>query len=228
MKRSTSASIVLCVLLGVAATAAAGKPVVYTLYSESNSVGSVWLGTTLLTGLISFQFKSDTSNTIQTTEGGVTVWRNDSGEATFTISQGSRTTVAHIKSGQIYVRYDPTNGIVGFGSYAAGITYPMSLNCQGDPCTGYSGGVVGGLADIKVNSATNYAPDVSGLATDLRGPALLTGFVTYCPVGVPTSCTSPAAPISTDLGPLRIFSTGKNIGSGVFTALVGETEEGDN
>jgi hypothetical protein len=226
MKRSTSVSVVLCVFLGVAGTAAFGKPVVYTLYSESNAVGSVQLGTTTLTGLIRFEFKSDTSNTTQAQEGGVTVWRNDSGDASLTISQGSHTTVAHILPDQVYVRYDPTNGVVGFGSYAAGNFYPMTLNCQGSRCNGFNGGTVGGLADINANSATNYAPDVAGLATQLQGAALLTGFVTYCVGGTSTSCRSPATPIQTDMGPLRIFAAGNNVGSGVFTAVVSEKEEG--
>lgn len=225
MKRSTSVGIALCFLLGVT-EAADAKPIVYTLYSESNSVSSVQLNGNTLSGLIKLQFKSDTSNTTQAQENGVTVWRNDNGDAWVTISQGSQKTVAHILPNQVYVRYDPTNGVVGFGSYASGIGYPLTLNCQGYQCNGYVGGTVGGLVDINTNSATNYAPDVAGLATHLLGPALLTGFVSYCVGSTAASCTSPAAPIQTDLGPLRIFAGSRNVGSGVFTAVVVEQEDG--
>jgi hypothetical protein len=122
------------------------------------------------------------------------------------------------------VRYDPNNGVVGFGSYAAGIMYPMTLNCQGNPCDGYWGGIVGALSDIATNGSTRYSGAVAGLATHLQGPALLTGFVSYCLSGSRTSCSSPATPILTDQGPLRIFATGSNVGSGVFTANISEAD----
>src|SRR5215472_15535383 len=147
MKRSTSVGIAMSGLLAIAGTAQAGQTIVYTLYAESNSVAGVLLNGTALTGQIEFRFRSDTSNVRQVQENGVYVWRIDTGNAMFTISQGSQRTVARILPNQVYVRYDPANGVIGFGSYAAGNYYPMSLNCQGYSCDGFEGGIVGALAD---------------------------------------------------------------------------------
>ena len=134
-------------------------------------------------------FRSYTNDTRSVIENGVTVYRNDVGQAVLTLERGLSTTVSNIAPNQIFVRYDPTNGVVSFGSYAVGPFYPVALNWCTEPSgcppieTNYPDfEILGALVQLRVSPQDSmfYSPAVPALATQLRGPALLGGFLYAC------------------------------------------------
>jgi len=220
--------------LGIALAAATcggarAEPVLYSIYG---AVDGRLNGQNFSDAQFRLDFRSDTVHTRAVVENGVTVYRNDRGNAVLFLTQGIATTVAHIAAEQIYVRYDPTNGVVGFGSFAIGPFYPVSLDWCGLPmdCGPMSPGVpvastLGALAQLAVapQDSMFYSPAVPHLATQLRSPALLDGYVDACyAVDVTTlSCPSiPPVAIRTDHGDLY-FQKQNVFGHGIFTAVVG-------
>ncbi len=203
--------------------------------------GRPQLFTSSMPSQVTIAFRGDTRNVSMETAPGTAVYRNDQGEATVTLIQGASKSVAHIAAGQIYVRYDTKNGTVGFGSFATGPTYPITLVCDefsGEDCTSVGkpqqdfvpyNELVAALADIKgTGDASRYSADVSALLpTGLTDSTLLTGVVSACAVAynLTDACpSSPATPIRTDLG--DFYLQDQNFGSGgIFTVVVGEKEE---
>ena len=206
-------------------------PVLYTLYG---TVDGTLNGVAFSDAELRLDFRSYTADVKAVIENGVTVFRNEVGQAMLFLTRGPATTVANIAPGQIYVRYDPTNGVVGFGSYAMGPFYPVSLDWCTQPtgCGPFATNsaestLVGALGQLHFSPQDKmfYSPAVPALATQLRGPALLTGYLDACYAIVtyplPPHCPSPApAPIKTDKGDLY-FQTQSTFGSGIFTAVVG-------
>ncbi|MBV8208465.1 MAG: hypothetical protein JO133_00220 [Burkholderiaceae bacterium] len=179
-------------------------------------------------------FRSYTIDTKSVIENGATVYRNDVGQAVLTLQQGLSTTVANIAANQIFVRYDATNGVVGFGSYAVGPFYPVALSWCTDPATcsssqigtGYADDmIVGALVQLREDPQDSmfYSPAVPHLATQLKGPALLGGFLYAClsfDFTTHTCPSIPSVPIKTDHGDLY-FQTQSAYGGGIFTAILG-------
>ena len=215
-------------VLGLAAHGSArAAPVVYALYAVTDGkLGSQ----TFSQAQVTVTFKGDTTHV--TTEQGqdAVVYRNDHGDATVTLTQGASKAVAHIADGQIYVRYDPKNGAVGFASFAVGPTYPIYLDSggfsdciYGHQCLYPFNQIVSALADVAGYGPDQafYSMNLEALSTSLTNSTLLTGYVdSACMPPAPSvACSSP---IHTDLGDLYLqYSYGK----GIFTVEVGEQEE---
>ena len=186
--------------------------VAYTGYAIADGQLGTW---NFSQAMVTIRFVSDTRNVTTFTENGVTAYRNDAGYATVTISQGTTSVSAHIAAHQIYVRSNPTNGSAGFGSYAVGPYYPLVLSCYGnttcDPAYligGPDGEILPALADITLAPADTvfYSPALMQVESDLKGPALLTGYTIACAYYDPnnfSACQIPSSQaISTDHGNL--------------------------
>ncbi|MCY0855024.1 hypothetical protein [Cupriavidus sp. D39] len=219
---------------------ARAEPVVYTLHAVTDGK----LGSQAFSqAQVVLTFRGDTRNvTIQTESGGV-VYRNDQGEATVALIQDGKKSLAHIAAGQIYVRYDTTNGVVGFGSLATGPTYPLALSCQTaiyaiTDCFGENGytqhaeyshadQIVSALADTNQSILYSFS---SALPTSLTDSTLLTGYVSACAAGYPINsyiCPSPpAVPIRTDLGDFYLQDQGYQ-DKGIFTVVVVKEEDAE-
>lgn len=217
MKQPVVVRFALAVIFAITGIARA-EPVVYTLYAvpDGGQLGSKAFSQ----AEVVIKFKGDTRNvTIETEPGGAVVYRNNQGEATITLIQQGRKSVAHIAKGQIYVRYDTKNGVVGFGS-AVSSTYPMALYDD----------IVGALAAIAANPgvSTSYS-DLSGLRANLNETTLLTGRVDSCDPVSPTPVTCPSGPIHTDLGDFSVQAQNQEHGNrGIFTVVVGKDERDDS
>ena len=212
MKKLLSCVALACGLLGLTAGAQAGKSITYTMYAETTAMGPVMIGSKSYSGQIALSFESDTHFAHLAKENGVYVYRNDTGTASITISGGGTTVTAHIKPGQIYVRYDQVNGDLGFGSTVGGIYYPLTISCY--QCYGYAG-ITSALADIAAypTDESAYPANIMSYATELQGPAYLTGVLTV-------SSTTPPA-INTDLGPMMIGGpNAPGNGKAIFTARI--------
>ena len=221
--------------LAFAAAAACGtstaEPILFTV---SGAVDGELNGQSFTDAKFRLDLRTDTSHTVAVVQNGVTVYQNELGQAELILTRGTQTTTAVIAANQIYVRYDPTNGVVGFGSFAIGPFYPVALNWCGVPMqcgavdTTYPEfNILGALVQLKVdpNDKVFYSSAVPGLATQLKGPALLDGFVDACYSidlnTTPASCPSkPTVPIKTNQGDLY-FQKQSIFGSGSFTAVVG-------
>lgn len=219
---------------------ASAAPVDYTAYLITDGQLGSW---TFSQARVTLQFRADTENTVATTVNGATVYRNDHGHATVVITQGAKTVVADLGRNQIYVRYDPVNGSAGFGSYAVGSLYPIALGCEKSPATCNPADVVSStaagspgqqtlqaLVDLNAAYATDsgyYSSAVPGLETNLKGPALLTGYAIACASYdfINGSCPSnPGTPITTDQGDL--YFHGQDYSQkGIFTAVLGEQDD---
>ncbi|MCP3720809.1 hypothetical protein [Paraburkholderia sp. CNPSo 3281] len=216
---------------------ALAEPVTYTLYAVTDGkIGSQAFSQ----AKIEIDFKSDTRDVVIDTEAGAIVYRNYRGEATVTLFHDAKKLVAHILPGQIYVRYDTTNGVVGFGSFAVGPTYPISLacnvgvynlaNCLTNNGYGHADQIVAALADTQQQNLYSFT---STLSANLTDPTLLTGYVSACAVAYPanaTVCPSPASKaIRTDMGDFYLQDQGY-VDKGIFTVRtkINHDEENDD
>ena len=206
---------------------AAATPVVYTLYAVTDGkLGSQ----TFSQAQVTITFRGNTSNVTTEQGQGAVVYRNDQGEATVTLTQRASKSVAHIAAGQIYVRYDPKNGTVGFASVTVGPTYPIYLggggfsNCiYGHQCLQPFNQIVSALADVAGYGPDQafYSTNLEALSTNLTNSTLLTGYIDSACVP-PAPSVACSSPIHTDLGDLYLqYSYGK----GIFTVEVGEEED---
>jgi len=204
-------------------------PVLYSVYGVADGQLN---GLAFSGAQFRLDFRTYTNYTRSVVENGVTVYRNDVGQAVLTLQRGLSTTVANIAPNQIFVRYDPTNGVAGFGSYAVGPYYPVVLTWCTEPAgcppieTNYPDSqILGALIQLREDPQDSmfYSPAVSALATQLRGPALLGGFLYAClsfDFTTHTCPSIPSVPIQTDQGPLY-FQTQSAYGGGIFTAIIG-------
>ena len=215
-------------VFGLAANGSArAASVVYTLYAVTDGkLGSQ----TFSQAQVTITFRGDTNNVTTEKGQGAVVYRNDQGEATVTLTQRASKSVAHIAAGQIYVRYDPENGAVGFASFAVGPTYPIYLdgggfsNCiYGQQCLYPFNQIVSALADVAGYGLDQafYSTNLEALSTNLRNSTLLTGYVdSACVPPAPSVACSSA--IQTDLGD---FYLQYSYGRGIFTVEVREHED---
>jgi len=223
------------IALAFATAAACGNSAaVPILFTVSGAVDGELNGQSFSDAKFRLDLRTDTADTVAVVENGVTVYRNELGQAELILTRGTQTTVAQIAANQIYVRYDPTNGVVGFGSFAVGPFYPVSLDWCGVPMqcgavqtTSPQFNILGALVQLKVDPKDTvfYSSAVPGLATQLKGPALLGGFLDACySIDLntqPPSCPSkPSVPIKTNQGNLY-FQKQNIFGTGIFTAVTG-------
>jgi hypothetical protein len=216
-------------LIAAAGADAGAVPIVYSIYG---TVDGELNGQAFSGAEFRLELRTDTVHTLNAIENGVTVYRNDQGTALLYLTRGTQTTIAHIAANQVFVRYDPTNGIVSFGTHGIGPYYPVSvgwctvpLGC-GKIATNYQDvTIVGALAQLKAapNDLVFYPAAVRALATDLRGPTLLTGFMDAClayEVSKNVCPSIPTTPIKTDQGNLY-FQKQTVFGKGIFVAAEG-------
>jgi hypothetical protein len=214
-------------IIGAAAmAAAAAHPVVYTVYAVTDgSLGQE----SFRNAQVRFALKSDTEHASMAHEDGADVYRNEQGELTVTIVRGGSVVTALVEPGQIYVRYDVTNGVVGFASYAIGPAYPLTLSCgvySAFACPASRGQgegfdqIVAALADIRStpHDRVFYSAEVPSLVTTLAHQTLLTGYIGACafPYIYGWCPGPPKIPIRTDHGDLYLQDEQAS-GTGMFT-----------
>jgi hypothetical protein len=211
---------------------ASADPVVYTLYAETTgSLGSQAFSE----APVSIVFKGDTQDVTMHLEQGAVVYRLERGEATLKLTQGANTTVARIADGEIYVRYDTTNGVVGFGSPIS-TTYPATLSCNvpcayGQPQQLGFNTIVSALADTAAvpQDASLYSANLTALPTSLTKSTLLTGYFKTCvSLNAPPFCLpGSTTPIHTSLGDFYLRdgpSNGGSLNKAIFTVEVREED----
>jgi len=188
-------------LAGAAAisVAASASPVIYTL----RTVADGQLGNrSFYEALVTIRLVSSTGGVqTQSAPNGQPIYTNKWGVATVTVDDGYHTSVAIFAPGEVYVRYDTSTGVVGFGSPISP-TYPVSLGCsnyadasytqdcaQGD--WGQQGinfelGQYNGTSSAQADIAANpgdfvYSSDAAlNLPTSLSQTTLLTGRAHSC------------------------------------------------
>jgi len=222
IRMARAAAALLACLAPVAQSAA--HPVVYTAYAITDGrLGSE----PFRSAEVRLRMVGDSRMVAMSVEGDAVVYRNESGEATITITRGSKAVTARIAPGQLYVRYDVTHGAVGFGSHAVGPGYPLSLSCgvySAFACPRASSGaydqIVAALADIQGSPAHRayYSRELPSLRTTLQHPTLLTGYLGACAVAYSSGwCPADAAvPIRTDRGDLFLRDAQVS-GTAIFT-----------
>jgi hypothetical protein len=213
----------LLALAGTLAGAAQAHPIVYTAYAVTDGrLGAQ----TFRSAEVRIRIESDSHAVFAAVERGATVLRNERGEATVAVNIAGRTTTARIYPGQVYVRYDLTNGIVGFGSHTIGPTYPLSFSCAkasasncDPPASGAYDQIVAALAELRAmpQDGGRYSARVSRQLTNLTVPALLTGYTGACATSyVDGRCPAmPSTAIHTDRGDLY-FQDQQMSGAGIF------------
>jgi hypothetical protein len=200
-------------------------PVVYTLYTVSDGM----LGAESFTeAKLTITFRGDTRNIQTATVNGATVYTNHIGTATVAVTQGGKTTVAKFADQQVYVRYDVTNGLVGFGS-GISATFPITLGCGIADCTAgtlgnsyyYQDGISAVLADAAVNSADRnlLTQRVLTQHATLSRNSILTGYTLACAVPYTLNAannfvcqSAPSSPLATDHGGFYLQDLNANPG----------------
>jgi hypothetical protein len=216
-------------LMAAACGSAGAVPIVYSVYG---TVDGELNGQAFSGAEFRLELRTDTVHTLTAIENGVTVYRNDQGTALLYLTRGSQTTVVHIAASQVFVRSDPTNGIVGFGTHGIGPLYPVSvgwctlpLGCGAIDTSAPQITILGALAQLKAapNDLVFYPAAVRALGMELKAPTLLTGFMDACLAYDVKNlrCPSiPTTPIKTDHGNLY-FQKQTLYGKGIFTAATG-------
>jgi len=230
-------------LLGLALGRVDAAPAVYSAFVVTDGQLGSWPFTR---AMVVVRLKGDTRNTMTTSQGGSTVYVNDVGSATVTISQGDKTVTAHLDPSQIFARLDAADGVVGFGSTISPF-YPISMSCLYVPTGCDLASVVGeagavfpssqiseAVADVLGDPADSayYSAALNAETTDdLRGPAHLGGHVIACInfnfnmlfAGCPATLPPP---ITTDQG--KLYFTGQDgTERGLFKVSVEPDDEDD-
>jgi hypothetical protein len=184
---STVKPLVLTAVLLVSASAgvAHAAPVVYTL----RTVADGGLGQfKFYEARVTIRMRGDTRNVrVEQSSNGDTIYINRGGNATVTVQLGDRTSFARFGYGEIYVRYDATTGILGFGS-ASSPTYPVALGCANDFNIGtYIRDCVQGTAGLTGDAASDSTSSLdSGIVNALADPTA-TSFLSTATLALPVS-----------------------------------------
>jgi hypothetical protein len=225
-------------LLMTIAGVAAARPVTYKLTTVTDGK----LGNTAFTAaVVTIDLVSDTRWVTTTATDGKIVYENSHGTATLTVFAAGKSTVATFRPGQVFVRFDATDGIVGFGS-TVGSTYPFAIDCYNQACTtgipipneptfdyAYNG-VASAVADIAATPAdvVNYSAPTAALTANLSQPTLMTGYVNACAAyDAGWNCPSPPSVLlQTNRGAFYVQDTSGQYNVARFTVSV--TQEGDD
>jgi hypothetical protein len=201
------------------------KPITYTAFviSDVEIGGNLYFG-----AQVYLSFEADTATAVPFPNArcgllpnGICGYINERGEARVRVTSGGRTITARFAPHQLYVYFDIANSSVGFGSYAGGRGYPLSitkhdLGAQGLPC-GFGDGctltensLVGAVADIiATGDSRNYSAETAALSSDLKSDTTVSGPASSCVSFDPTtSICSNLTPIplqTTDQGSFLLF-----------------------
>jgi hypothetical protein len=239
MKKLLLVGLVLGGLFSLNETADAHR-VVYKLTTVTDGqLGS----TAFQSAIVTIVFEGDTRwVTSETNSNGAKVYQNSKGTATVKVVQpGGKTTVAEFLPGQIFARYDVTNGVVGFGSTSGG-TYPFAIDCQGTDCSkgdwdncctdGVSVNIPGVLAAAAVDSSFSiYASSATfRLPSNLSQSTLLTGYVNACfayDSGWNCPAPPPSALLQTNRGEFFVRDLSQAGNFALFSVVAAAGEEND-
>jgi hypothetical protein len=246
MKISAILLAALCCTLG---TTAFADPVVYTVQTViDGTLGSKGLNE----ALVQFRFEGDTADVHNETTNGVTISSIQKGSASIRVFEGDHWSTAWFVPGEVYVRYDITHGVVGFGSSKVSPVYPFALDCgnancsigtvQADhgpgvstTCCFFEDGISAMLNDIAElpSDAAYVSLAVPKLHETLAQSTLLSGYVQSCAApyvvtSIIYACTAGAAvPLITDQGDFYVqdMSGASNVAS--FLVRVGKSSGDD-
>ena len=159
-----------------------------------------------------FSFVSDASRVVPFSDSTGTGFINPVGLAQVKIRTGGRTVSASLAPNQLYVYFDTTHWSVGFGSYAGGRGYPLSLTQNQDQGVGLvENSALWALSDLAANGDTShYTAAVPGLATDLTNETVLSAAASSCassfdPVTSICGNTGVVIPLHTSRGDLLVY-----------------------
>jgi hypothetical protein len=154
------------------------RPITYNGYV----IADVTLGARQFTGAqVYLRLDADASTAVPFSDSTSSGYMNTGRGRVTIISNGSAVS-ASFAPGQIYVYYDVQNSSVGFGSYAGGRGYPLSIT-QNENSGMLEASLIGAVADIQRTSGAdqaNYTPATGTLVTDLTNPTLLSGGASSC------------------------------------------------
>ena len=176
-------------------------------------ISDVTLGRQHFTGAqVYLSFEADTRTVKPPTKNTAYRYINRVGRARVRVISNGRSFSADFAPGQLYVFYDVVHSNIGFGSYAGGIGYPLSLTDNRDPDTLTENSTLGAVSDLTrglPEGADYYYSDATaGLATDLTNGTALSGAASSCvSFDPPTSaCTNlMPVPLHTSLGDFFLF-----------------------
>lgn len=180
-------------------------------------------GETFPGALVYLSWDTDHRTVVPFHKGNSYGYANFAGKASVTIVAGHRVISARILPKQLYVFFDVGKSNAGFGSFASGPGYPLSITATQpqNSIYGFENSTLGAVADILRTpaDAANYTPATGKLLTDLTNSTTLSGNVSSCasldPATAICSNLTPA-PLSTSHGPLTISEpyTGDASGTG--------------
>lgn len=190
------------------ASAFGSKPINYNGYliTDASLGGQVYPG-----AQVYISMESDASRVVPYTDSTSHGYINPVGQAQVQIRTGGRTVSAYLAPGQLYVYYDLDHQSIGFGSYAGGRGYPLSLTQNHDSSGLVENSALEALLDIATTPAdvANYTSGVPGLATNLTNATVLSSGASSCANGfdpVTTICSNlTPVPLYTSRGKLYLF-----------------------
>jgi hypothetical protein len=214
-------------LLMLATASAQARPLVYRLTAIADGA----LGTqSFANAVVTLTIRTDSRwVTSSTNASGALVYLNPQADVAVTIEQAGQTTLTtHINSGQLYTRYDSSNGVVSVGSKGMGDFYPFVIGCVSYPACnapnyflnsndGVASLVPGVLAGLAADPtvASQESDALVALPANLSQPTVLHGWSRHCGVyDTYNECTgAPATPITTGDGK-AFYVTDTHHGSG--------------
>jgi hypothetical protein len=228
-------SLLLCALV-LEASVAGARPLVYRLTTIADGT----LGSRSFTrAIVTVAIHTDSRTVTVQQLNGATVYENRVGDAILTIQEaGQRPVTAHIASGQLFTRYDITNGIASIGSLAGGSFYPFVTGCSYYPTcsnlanalhSGYAGDIPTALAAIAASPgwSVNVSEATAKLPATLSAPTFLNGFMGSCFLsGSGNTCLSPLTGIPTVEGqPLYVSDSFQGGATAQFVILGEERDD---
>ncbi len=132
---------------------------------------------------------------------------NSSGRAQVTVISGLRIATADFAPGQLYVYFDVAHSSIGFGSYAGGRGYPLSLTANQDNGGMVENSSIAAIGDLLTTQAdaVNYTPATVSLETDLTNATALSGGASSC------VAFDPATSICSNLTPIPLRTSRGNL-----------------
>ncbi len=127
-------------------------------------------------------FEADAANVLPFIDATSYGYINSTGRAQVTVISGLRMVTADFAPGQLYVYFDVAHASIGFGSYAGGRGYPLSLTANQDNGGMVENSSIAAIVDLLTTPANafNYTPATVSLETDLTNATALSGGASSC------------------------------------------------